>query len=140
MLTTTLRFVYPWIAQLAFALPNLSPFQPAGFAGWPFSAILAFSAWFVGWTVLVLWLAYGWWERAPFERLRDAVFFPFLWNLYYGFLSLLSTLLLGALLTHGTVFGVAWAAIYLVLLVAGWFFWRFVVIWRGGRPDQPVRA
>ncbi len=137
---STLRFAYPWIAHLAFALPNLSPFQPAGFEGWPLSAVLALIAWFVAWTVLVLWLAYGWWERAPFERLRDAVFFPFLWNLYYAFLSLLSTLVFGALITHGTVFGVAWAAIYLVLFIAGWFFWRFVVIWRGGRADRPVRA
>lgn len=50
--TTTLRFVSPWIAHLAFALPNLSPFQPAGFVGWPLSAVLALIAWFVAWTVL----------------------------------------------------------------------------------------
>jgi len=137
---TTVRFAAPWIAHLAQVLPNLSPFQPTGSYGWSLVAALALIAWFVAWMVLVLWLAYGWWERAPFERLRDAVFFPFLWNLYYAFLSLLSTLVLGALLTHGTVFGIAWAVIYLALFVAGWFFWRFVVIWRGGRADQPVRA
>jgi len=137
--TTTLRLPHPWIAHLAFALPYLSPLQPAS-PPWPLAAVLGLVAWFVAWTALVLWLSYGWWERAPFERLRDAVFFPFLWNLYYAFLSLLSTLLLGAWLTHGAVYGVAWAAIYLALFVAGWFFWRYIVAWRGSGAGRPVGA
>ena len=134
------RFAYPWIGQVAMALPNLSPFQPAALSGWPLTESLALLASFIAWAALMLGLGSGWWERAPFERLRDSFFFPFLWNLYYAFLSLLSTLILGALITRGEVYGAAWAAIYLALFVMGWFFWRFVVIWRAGRADRPRQA
>ncbi len=122
---------WPWLAQLAMNLGNLSPFQTSTFPTWPAPASLALDAWFVAWTILLLWLASGWWRRAPFERLGDAVFFPFLWNVYYAFLSFLSALVLTALLTQGRVYGAAWAATFFGLFAVGWFFWRFVIMWRG---------
>lgn len=122
---------WPWLAQLAMNLPNLSPLQTNTSPPLPTSASLALDAWFVAWTILLLWLASGWWRRAPFERLGDAVFFPFLWNVYYAFLSFLTALVLTAVLTQGRVYGAAWAAIFFGLFAVGWFFWRFVIMWRG---------
>ncbi len=127
---TTFKFIAPWIGSLAQSLPGLSPFQQ-GFYGWPIGDVLAMIGWFIAWTVLLFWLGLGWWQRAPFERLHDAVFFPFLWNLYYAFLALLSGLVITQVVTRGMVRGLSWAAIYAALSVAGWFFWRFVVRRRG---------
>jgi hypothetical protein len=121
-----------WAVSLARALPSLSALQPAG-AAWPPVDVIALTAWFVAWTAGMLWQGSGWWLRAPFERLGDGVFFPFLWNLYYAYLSLASGLFVTTLITRGTVLGLGWALIYAVTFVAGWFFWRSVVERHGRR-------
>lgn|GEM_PF-5751528 len=121
------------IASLAQALPNLSPFSPAGIGLWSTADVLALIAWFVAWTAFMLWQGSRWWQLAPFERLGDGVFFPFLWNLYYAYLSLASGLFVTTLVTHGTVRGPEWALIYAAAFVAGWFFWRLAVTRQGRR-------
>lgn len=114
-------------------LPNFSPFQPSGFAGWSAVAVFALIAWFVAWTALMVSLGTRWWERAAFERLHDGFFFPFLWNLYYAFLSLLSGLILTTVITRGRILGLPWAGLYAGFFVAGWFFWRSVICRHGHR-------
>lgn len=123
-----------WAWHLSQTLHNISPFQPGEFSQWPLYAFFALIALFVAWTALMAWLGPLWWDRAPFERLHDGVFFPALWNFYYAFLSLGSGLILTTLITGGaTIKGLGWAAIYAAVFVASWFFWRFVVTRRGRR-------
>ena len=133
MLAFVLRPIAPWVPGLWQALPNLSPFLPNGFFGYTQLAVAGLFAWLVAWAALMLWQGPSWWERAPFERLRDAVFFPFLWNVYYAFLSLVTALVLTALITRGTVQGAGWGLIYALLFIAGWFFWRYAIRRQGRR-------
>jgi hypothetical protein len=126
--------VAPWLGSLTKALPNLSPFQPGGFPGWSTPAVLALVAWFLAWTVLIAGLGATWWERAPFERLWDGVFFPKLWNAYYAFLALATALFVVTLVTHGTVVGLGWAALMTAVAVPAWLFWRAALTHRRRRP------
>jgi hypothetical protein len=121
----------PWVISLSNALNNLSPFQPNGFTNWPFVDVLLLIASYLAWAACLVWAAPRWWERAPFERLHDGVFFPALWNFYYAFLSAFSGLVITTLLTRGSIKGIAWTAIYAGTFIAGWFFWRAVVTRRG---------
>lgn len=121
----------PWLNGLAQTISYVSPFLPNALSNWSPVAVLAVIAWFLAWAALMAWQGPGWWARAPFERLQDGFFFPFLWNLYYAFLALVSGLVLITVLTHGMVRGPAWDIGYAALSAAGWFFWRWVVVRQG---------
>ncbi len=122
--------VAPWAVSLSNFLSNCSPFQSTPLFTWPPRDVLLLGAAFLAWAALLVWAAPRWWVRAPFERLQEGFFFPGLWNVYYAFLAAVSALVVVTLLTRGSVQGPAWAALYGALSVAGWFFWRAVVMWR----------
>lgn len=120
----------PWVAHVSAFLLALSPLTSTqssdlGLAG--------DAALFLAWTGFMLWLGLRAWERAPFERLSDGVFFPVLWNFYYLVLALGSALFVITVVTHGTVTGASWLVSYLALTVAGWFFWRAALAKHGRR-------
>jgi len=119
--------LHPWILALA----NFSPFQPFQASMFGGGSAVIRIAWFLVWTAAMVWLGARWWDRAAYERLNDGFFFPFLWNLYYAFLSLVSGLIVTTVITRGQILGLGWAAIYAAFFVAGWFFWRWGVTLRG---------
>jgi hypothetical protein len=123
--------IAPWVASLSHFLTNCSPFQSAPLF-WPAQDTLWLGAAFFAWAALLIGAAPRWWARAPFERLQEGFFYPALWNVYYAFLAAVSALVVVTLITRGSVQGLSWAALYGALAVAGWFFWRAVVMWRIG--------
>jgi hypothetical protein len=126
-----------WVVSFNSILSNCSPFQTTPLFG-PAQETLWLGAAFLAWAALLAWAAPRWWTRAPFERLQEGFFFPWLWNVYYAFLAAVSALVVVTLLTRGSVHGPSWAALYGALSVAGWFFWRAVVTWRIS-PRHPGR-
>lgn len=116
-----------WAVILTNGISNLSPFSSTyPTAGW---SMLLFSAIALMWAGLVLWMALGWWARAPWERFGEPFFFPWLWNVYYGFLSLISALV-GAALLHN-ISGWPFGMLAIPFWIIGWFVWRSITLWMG---------
>jgi hypothetical protein len=125
-----------WASAVAQSLANLSPFQPAGYRGWPLWEVLALVSWFLAWSWLMAWQGQSWWERAAFERLHDEVFFPFLWNLCFAWLALATALFVTApLAIFGQIGGLGWAGLNAATFVVAWFFWRSILRRRGRRRE-----
>ncbi len=116
-----------WTVILTQGISHLSPFS----SGYPTTAwtTLLFSVTALVWAALALWMARGWWDRAPRERFGEPFFFPWLWNLYYGFLSLFSAFVGAAIVQHLTRWSI-WS-IAIPLWIIGWFVWRGITIWMG---------
>lgn len=116
-----------WAQMLTNATSYLSPFS-TGYptTGW---SQLLFGTIAIIWAGFAIAMALGWWDRAPRERFSAPFFFPWLWNLYYGFLSLISAFIGGAFLNNLVGWSIWTAAIPLWL--TGWFFWRSITIWMG---------
>ncbi len=122
-----------WATTFGQALTNLSPFRPDGLAGWSPWEVMALVAWFVLWTGLLTWQGLGWWQKAPFERLHDTVFFPSLWNLYDAWLGLATGLVATTVATGGEVKGPAWVAVYGATSLVAALAWRSALRHRRAR-------
>ena len=86
---------------------------------------------FFGIAAVMAYAGINWWGRAQMERMRDLVVFPFLWNFYYAFISIISGAVGTALVeAYFPVVRPAWVGYCLwgVLSLVGWFVWRGITL------------
>lgn len=107
------------------AIQRLSPVAPTPPQGW---VGVVYAGYFLAWAIFVGNRALKWWDRAPWERFHDPVYFPVMWNFFYALWALLSGLVLtmvGLLLFSPTgTTTVNFLVGSLIIAVPGWFFWR----------------
>ncbi len=124
-ITSSQQNVYVLIQQFSPLPPNypLGPFQ------------LIFTAVFAVLSLLLGSLGLRWWSRVAQERFHEPFLFPWLWNLFYASLAIVSGGILdgvaNASLRYSQVsvwiFPAVWAGLAFIL----WFVWRRIVLWVG---------
>ena len=111
-------------------LQQFSPLPPDYPTG---SSQLIFTAVFAGFAYLLGRLGLRWWSRAALERFHEPFLFPWLWNVFYAFLAVISGLFVDGIMalrlqySQVWIFVAAWGGLAVVL----WFVWRRLIWWLG---------
>lgn len=114
-----------WALTLANVVSHFSAFVPLYPSGW---SRLAFGLIALVWTGFVIRVALYWWDRIPLERFGTAVFYPWLWNLYYAVFALISDVIVVVTTNVQNQFSRTLLLFTIgVLAVIGWFFWRWAL-------------
>ena len=100
-------------------------------------SLLAFA-----WALLSCRYGLRWWEKARLERYSELFVFPWVWKVFYGFLGIISALVVTTIIAVPVHFQSSLFLICLIpLSVLGWFAWR--TVWAGlsqrGFPWAPER-
>jgi len=114
--------------NVAMHLSAVAPTYPTG------SSQILFAAAAMVWAVIAATGGLFWWERAPQERFHEPFAFPWLWNLFYGMLAIITALVGGLIITVKLHSGTGFAISAGCLAVIGWFFWRWIVLFMGRSP------
>ncbi|PSR33050.1 MAG: hypothetical protein C7B46_11655 [Sulfobacillus benefaciens] len=115
-----------WTLVLSNAVLHLSPVAPDYPMGW-IQLVFALAA--MLWAVLIGRWGLKWWEHAPLERFYDPFMFLMLWNFYYAFLAIVTTVVVGTLVTSKYSLNIWEFVVFsLVVAVSSWFMWRWLII------------
>jgi hypothetical protein len=100
----------------------------------------AFSCLALAWALLGYQYGLRWWETAHLERFHEVFVFPWVWNVFYGILGLMSAMVITTFIAVTVHFQSSlFMACLIPLSVAGCFAWRkaWVGLSRRGLPWAP---
>ncbi len=118
-----------WAMNISGAILHLSPFTNSYPSG---TFRLVFGGTAIVWTILITRFALFWWDRVPIEHFGKPVFFPWVYNLYYGSLALVPALWIsGILMARYQWSKTTQLGVVLLLSIMGWLFWRWMAVWVG---------
>ncbi len=116
-------------------IQHFSPFAPT--VPFQHGSIFGYGVEYVAMAAVFGYAAMTWWHRAESERMRDPMVFPFLWNLYYAALALLTGGMGAAIVMHfyyqSSVSPLPLYVFWSIFALGGWFFWRWAHLWIGRR-------
>ncbi len=124
-----MSLIYPfpqplWVGPVFTAIQRFSPYAMYPDAHWSVLAYMVANV-LAGMGILALGLR--WWDRAPTERFSEAVYFPWLWNLFYALLAFPSSMVATVAVTQGPF---SWMTLFwfIAFFVVGWLIWRWLIM------------
>lgn len=121
--------------QIWAMIQHFSPFAPT--VPFQHGSIFGYGVEYMAIAAAFGYAAMTWWYRAESERMRDPMVFPFLWNLYYAALALLTGGMGSVIVIHfyfaSSASSLPLYVFWSIFALVGWFVWRWAHLWIGRR-------